>query len=48
VTAVLLQAAGRAAAEARSLERAAGGIARIDTDGLGIAEAVDAIAAVTS
>jgi predicted ABC-type ATPase len=44
---VLLQAAGRAAAEARALERAAAGIVRIDTDGRTVAEAVDAIAAMT-
>ena len=45
---VLLQAAGRAAAEARALERAVSGAVRIDTDGRTVAEAVDAIAAVTS
>ncbi len=44
---ILLRAAGRAAAEAGALERAAAGIVRIDTDGRTVAEAVDAIAAVT-
>jgi hypothetical protein len=45
VTAVRLHA-GRAVAEARALERAAGGLVRIDTDGLSVTGAVDAIAAV--
>jgi len=43
---VLLRAAGRAATEARVLERAAAGMVRIDTDGLTVTAAVDAIAAV--
>ena len=42
----LLQAAGRAAAEARALERVAAGMVRIDTDELTVTAAVDAIAAV--
>jgi len=45
---ILLQAAGRAAAEARALERAVAGAVRIDTDGLTVTAAVDAIAAVVS
>jgi len=45
---ILLQAADRAAAEARALERAAALTVLIDTDGRTVAEAVDAIAAMTS
>ena len=45
---ILLQAADRAAAEARALERAVAGAGRIDTDGLTVTAAVDAIAAVVS
>jgi len=45
---ILLLAAGWAAAEARSLERTAAGIILIDTDGRTVAEAVDAVAALTS
>jgi hypothetical protein len=44
----LLLVADRAAAEARDLERVAAGMARIDTDGLTVTAAVDAIAAVAS
>jgi len=42
----LLLVADRAAAEARALDRVAAGMVRIDTDGLSVAAAVDAIAAV--
>ncbi|HEU5391509.1 MAG TPA: hypothetical protein VFV73_36975 [Streptosporangiaceae bacterium] len=42
----LLLVADRAAAEARALERVAAGMVRIDTDGLTVTVAVDAIAAV--
>jgi hypothetical protein len=45
---ILPRAADRAAAGARTLERAMAGTVRIDTDGRTVTEAVDAIAALTS
>ena len=44
----VLAAAGLTAAEARALDRGAAGMARIDTDGLTVTAAVDAITAVVS